>query len=44
MVWIYGGGFTGGAASLYDGSALAAYQDVVVVLVQYRVGALGFFR
>ncbi|KAM8891279.1 cocaine esterase-like [Spinachia spinachia] len=42
MVWIHGGGFTFGAASVYDGSALAAYQDVVVVVIQYRLGFLGF--
>ncbi|KAM9854622.1 pyrethroid hydrolase Ces2e-like [Aulostomus maculatus] len=42
MVWIHGGGFTLGSASMYDGSALAAYQDVVVVLIQYRLGLLGF--
>lgn len=42
MVWIHGGGFGIGSASLYDGSALAAYQDVVVVLIQYRLGVLGF--
>ena len=44
MVWIHGGGFAMGSASSYDGSALAAYQDVVVVLIQYRLGALGFLR
>ncbi|XP_053176044.1 fatty acyl-CoA hydrolase precursor, medium chain-like [Scomber japonicus] len=42
MVWIHGGGLTWGSASMYDGSALAAYQDVVVVLIQYRLGLLGF--
>ncbi|KAL7403114.1 hypothetical protein ABVT39_024665 [Epinephelus coioides] len=42
MVWIHGGGFSMGSASIYDGSALAAYQDVVVVLIQYRLGLLGF--
>ncbi|XP_053176045.1 fatty acyl-CoA hydrolase precursor, medium chain-like [Scomber japonicus] len=42
MVWIHGGGFVMGSASIYDGSALAAYQDVVVVLIQYRLGLLGF--
>ena len=44
MVWIHGGGLEHGSASFYDGSALAAYQDVVVVLVQYRLGGLGFVR
>ncbi|KAM3609181.1 uncharacterized protein V6R79_010807 [Siganus canaliculatus] len=42
MVWIHGGGLVVGSASAYDGSALAAYQDVVVVLIQYRLGVLGF--
>lgn len=44
MVWIHGGGFVVGSASTYDGSALAAYQDVVLVVIQYRLGALGFLR
>ncbi|XP_037624343.1 pyrethroid hydrolase Ces2e-like isoform X1 [Sebastes umbrosus] len=42
MVWIHGGGFALGSAAMYDGSALGAYQDVVVVLIQYRLGLLGF--
>jgi para-nitrobenzyl esterase len=44
MVWIHGGGFSLGSASLpvYDGSHLAVAHDVVVVTVNYRVGALGF--
>ncbi|KAM3608903.1 uncharacterized protein V6R79_006583 [Siganus canaliculatus] len=42
MVWIHGGSFLLGSTSIYDGSALAAYQDVVVVLIQYRLGLLGF--
>ena len=41
MVWIYGGGFAGGATSYYDG-ALLAKKGVVVVNVAYRVGKLGF--
>lgn len=43
MVWIHGGSLTMGTASIYDGSALAAFEDVVVVTVQYRLGILGFF-
>ncbi|KAM3608809.1 uncharacterized protein V6R79_005118 [Siganus canaliculatus] len=42
MVWIHGGALFSGSASVYDGSALAAHQDVVVVLIQYRLGLLGF--
>jgi para-nitrobenzyl esterase len=43
MVWIYGGGFREGSASLrfYDSSDLAA-KGVVVVSIQYRVGVFGF--
>ncbi|XP_007457370.1 PREDICTED: cocaine esterase [Lipotes vexillifer] len=43
MVWIHGGGFVVRMASMYDGSALAAFEDVVVVVIQYRLGFLGFF-
>ncbi|XDV52674.1 hypothetical protein PO909_021368 [Leuciscus waleckii] len=43
MVWIHGGGFSAASASMFDGHVLAAYQDVVVVLIQYRLGLLGFF-
>ncbi|XP_016785482.3 carboxylesterase 3 isoform X2 [Pan troglodytes] len=43
MVWVHGGTLITGAATSYDGSALAAYGDVVVVTVQYRLGVLGFF-
>lgn len=44
MVWLHGGGYTIGAASLppYDGLALAK-REVVVVTVNYRLGHLGFF-
>ncbi|KAE9034862.1 hypothetical protein PR003_g8142 [Phytophthora rubi] len=42
-VWIYGGRFIGGAGSLplYDGAGLAA-KGLVVVTLNYRMGALGF--
>ncbi|XP_036044842.1 acylcarnitine hydrolase-like isoform X3 [Onychomys torridus] len=43
MVWIHGGGLVLGMASMYDGSTLAAIEDVVVVNIQYRLGVLGFF-
>ncbi|XP_063664506.1 carboxylesterase 3-like [Pan troglodytes] len=43
MVWVHGGALITGTATCYNGSALAAYGDVVVVTVQYRLGVLGFF-
>ncbi len=44
MVWVHGGGFTSGTAGslLYRGDDLARRGDVVVVAVNYRLGALGF--
>jgi para-nitrobenzyl esterase len=43
MVWIHGGAWTRGAASIatYDGAALAR-KGVVVVTTNYRLGPLGF--
>ncbi|XP_063294860.1 fatty acyl-CoA hydrolase precursor, medium chain-like [Pelobates fuscus] len=43
MVFIHGGGLVIGAATMYDGSALSAYENVVLVSIQYRLGLLGFF-
>uniref|UniRef100_A0A2K6SAE1 Carboxylic ester hydrolase n=1 Tax=Saimiri boliviensis boliviensis TaxID=39432 RepID=A0A2K6SAE1_SAIBB len=43
MVWVYGGGLLLGGASTYNGLALAAYENVVVVIIQYRLGIWGFF-
>lgn len=43
FVWIHGGGLVLGAASSYDGSALAAFDNVVVVTIQYRLGIAGYF-
>jgi para-nitrobenzyl esterase len=44
LVWIYGGGFiVGGSANpIYDGLTLALRGEVVVVSINYRVGAFGF--
>jgi para-nitrobenzyl esterase len=46
LVWIHGGGFVigSGAQSIYDGAPLARRGDVVVVTLNYRLGALGFLR
>uniref|UniRef100_A0A8C3YGP2 Carboxylic ester hydrolase n=1 Tax=Catagonus wagneri TaxID=51154 RepID=A0A8C3YGP2_9CETA len=43
MVWIHGGGLVVGGASIYDGVALSAHENVVVVVIQYRLGIWGFF-
>ncbi|KAM9375747.1 carboxylesterase 3 isoform 1-T1 [Pholidichthys leucotaenia] len=42
MVWIHGGGLAIGSASQYDGATLAAYENIVMVIIQYRLGILGF--
>jgi len=44
MVWLHGGAYVLGSGSqaLYDGRRLAGSGEVVVVTVNYRVGALGF--
>jgi para-nitrobenzyl esterase len=44
MLWIHGGGFSqgGSAQTLYQGARLAAGGEVVVVSINYRLGALGF--
>ncbi len=44
LVWLPGGSYVTGAGSLdiYDGQRLAAEGDVVVVGVNYRLGALGY--
>ncbi len=44
LVWIHGGGFTVGSGSQgsYEPSALVRRGNVVVVTLNYRLGALGF--
>ena len=44
MVWIHGGAFTIGSGSeeYYDGANLAVRGDVVIVTINYRLGAFGF--
>src|SRR3954471_9775626 len=46
MVWIHGGAFTAGAGSIpwYSGANLASRGDVVVVTINYRLGAFGFLQ
>lgn len=44
MVWLHGGGFTGGSdgAPTYDGANLARKQDVVVVGINHRLNVFGY--
>ena len=44
MVWIHGGAYREGAGTyeMYSGVRLAGERDVVVVTLNYRIGALGF--
>lgn len=46
MVWIHGGAFFMGSGSspMYDGSSLSERGDVVVVSINYRLGAFGFLE
>lgn len=44
MVWIHGGAYFSGSSDLelYNGDVLASIGDVIVVSLNYRLGALGF--
>lgn len=43
MMWIHGGSNTWGRAEQYDPSKLVTTENVIVVVVQYRLGPLGWF-
>lgn len=42
MIWIHGGGYTHGSGSQYDGTFLCLVGNVIVITLNYRLGALGF--
>ena len=44
LFWIHGGGYIGGSGRAYDGSVFTREHDVVVVTINYRMGALGFLH
>ena len=46
MVWIHGGAFITGAGSVgtYNGKFLVPRGDIVLVTINYRLGALGFLN
>jgi len=43
MFWIHGGGNTSGLKDLYDYSTMVSRHDVIVVTINYRLGAFGWF-
>lgn len=42
MVWVHGGGFLNGSSDIYNARSLTTRGDIVVVTINYRLGALGF--
>ena len=42
LTWIHKGGYVGGSAEAYDGTARSAVGDMIIVTVNYRLGQLGF--
>jgi len=46
LVWIHGGSFVTGSGGIswYDGTSMATTGDVVVVTINYRLGALGWLH
>ena len=46
MVWMHGGGFSGGSGNylLYDGTNLAKKENVVLVAVNHRLNIFGFLH
>jgi para-nitrobenzyl esterase len=42
MVWVHGGGFANGSGDLYEAQRLVTRGNIIVVTVNYRLGALGF--
>ncbi|KAK9972131.1 hypothetical protein ABG768_025458 [Culter alburnus] len=42
MMFIHGGSYMEGTGNMFDASVLAAYGNVIVVTMNYRLGVLGF--
>ena len=43
MFWIHGGGLVMGSGVEYNGSSLAAEENIVVVTINYRLGCAAWF-
>lgn len=42
MIYIHGGSFALGGADIYSGDTLSAFNDVIIVTINYRLGVFGF--
>ncbi|XP_078229011.1 neuroligin-2 isoform X2 [Callithrix jacchus] len=42
MLFLHGGSYMEGTGNMFDGSVLAAYGNVIVATLNYRLGVLGF--
>ncbi|XP_045197203.2 neuroligin-1-like [Mercenaria mercenaria] len=42
MIYIHGGGFLDGGADIYVGDKLSAFNDIIVVAINYRLNVFGF--
>ena len=42
FVWIHGGALITGTGAIYDPSVMVAENDIIVVTINYRLGALGW--
>jgi carboxylesterase type B len=42
MIYIHGGSFAAGGADVYAGDILSAFNDVIVVTINYRLNVFGF--
>lgn len=44
LFWIHGGGFSNGSGDEHNGALLAEANNIVVVSINYRLGAFGFLN
>jgi len=42
VVWVHGGGMTGGTGMWMDGHAFADHDSIITITINYRLGAFGF--
>lgn len=42
MVWIHGGSYNSGSSRKFDAGKIVTEQNIVVVVIQYRLGVFGF--